>query len=154
MLSMRNKLQHLLSAIVILAMALAAMGTSVAYAAKTASVPSDTPAEALYACTQTGAETVMTDKEDYAPEETVHVTGTGYAASCQVTVRVTRPDGSIVKGDGSFVSGSDSVTISPTGDLAYDYILDGILGTYGVEVIGAAGPVLATTTFTDGGDRA
>lgn len=139
MLSTRNKLQHLLSAILMLLFALTTLGTSVAHAAGT-----------TIACSPTGAETVVTDKSDYAPEETVHITGAGYAASCQATVRVTRPDGSIVKGDGSFESGSDSVTTSTTGDLAYNYILDGIAGTYIVDVVGAASQVLATTTFTDG----
>lgn len=150
MLSMRNKLQHLLNAILILAMALAAMGTSVAFASETASVPSGAPAEPVDACSPTGAETVVTDQADYAPEETVHITGAGYAASCSVTVRITRPDGSVVVGDGSFAPGSDVVTTSPAGDLAYDYILNGIAGTYLIEVVGAAGQVLATTSFTDG----
>ncbi len=150
MVSMRNKLQHLLNAILILAMALAAMGTSVVYAAEVASVPSGAPAEPVDACSPTGAETVVTDQADYAPEETVHITGGSYAASCEVTVRVTRPDGSIVVGNGSFAPGSDVVTTSPAGDLTYDYILNGIAGTYLIEVVGAAGQVLATTSFTDG----
>ncbi len=50
-----------------------------------------------------------------------------------VQVEVTRPDGSVVKGDGSFTPGVDSVTTTPAGDLAYDYILDGILGLYTIR---------------------
>ena len=101
------------------------------------------------ACTATGLETVATDKGDYSPEETVHITGGGYAASCNVVVRVTRPDGSIVVGDGSFTPGSDTVTSSAGGDLAYDYQLDGVLGEYAVDVLGDGGAVLASTIFTD-----
>ena len=100
-------------------------------------------------CAQTGAETVATDKGDYAPEEIVHITGVGYAVSCNVVVRVTRPDGSIVVGDGSFTPGSDTATTSAGGGLVYDYQLDGILGEYLVEVVGDGGAVLASTTFTD-----
>src|SRR5437870_5174505 len=47
-------------------------------------------------CAQAGTETVLTDKADYSPEETVHIAGTGYGPSCDVTVTVTRPDGSVV----------------------------------------------------------
>ena len=122
------------------------LGAIVAAVMFTAGAGADDPTPA---CAATGVETVATDKGDYAPEETVHITGGGYASSCSVVVRVTRPDGSIVVGDGSFTPGSDSVTTSAGGDLAYDYQLDGILGGYLVEVLGAGGAVLASTTFTD-----
>ena len=112
-------------------------------------------AEELAACSPTGAESVATDKPDYPPEAIVHITGAGYAASCQVTVRVTRPDGSVVTGDGSSAPGSDAVTTSSAGRLAYDYILfDGVEATYIVDALGAGGQTLATTTFTDGPIRA
>ncbi len=100
-------------------------------------------------CAPTGQETIQTDMPDYAPEETVHMSGTGYAPSCDVVVQVTRPNGSVVKGDGSFEPGSDTVTTDADGNLTYDYILDGIEGEYLVEVLGAGGAVLATHTFTD-----
>ena len=64
-------------------------------------------------------------------------------------MQVTRPDGSIVKGDGSFEPGSDTVTTETDGSLAYDYILTDIQGEYLMEVLGADGTVLATHTFTD-----
>ena len=51
-------------------------------------------------CVQTGDEIVLTNRSDYDPGETVFITGSGYAASCDVTIKVTRPDGSVVKGDG------------------------------------------------------
>ena len=52
---------------------------------------------------------LSTDKGDYAPEETVVITGAGFLPNAVYTIVVTRPDGSIVIGDGSFVPGSDSV---------------------------------------------
>ena len=101
------------------------------------------------ACVQTGNETIATDQADYSPEQTVHMTGAGYAASCDVVVKVTRPNGSVVVGDGSFQPGSDTVTTGTDGSLTYDYILNGVLGEYRVEALGAADAVLATTTFSD-----
>src|SRR5207253_8045648 len=100
-------------------------------------------------CLQTGLETVQTDKPDYRPEETVHITGTGYQPLCDVTVRVTRPDGSIITGDGSGTPGSDTVTTDVTGSFAYDYVLYGMTGTYTVDVVDGNGSVLTTATFTD-----
>ncbi|HEX5589715.1 MAG TPA: hypothetical protein VFX65_05455, partial [Candidatus Limnocylindrales bacterium] len=100
-------------------------------------------------CAATGSELVTTDKFDYAPEETVVITGTGFAADCDVVVRVTRPDGSIVTGDGTFVWGSDTVSTDALGGLVYDYILDGIEGEYLVDMLGADDTVLATTLFAD-----
>jgi len=99
-------------------------------------------------CATTGNETVATDQGDYAPGSVVYITGDGYAASCDVVVRVTRPDGSVVRGDGSSTPGSDSVTTGDSGDLAYDYELNARKGGYQVEVLGAD-DVLAATTFTD-----
>src|SRR5439155_6276918 len=98
---------------------------------------------------QTGFETVQTEKADYPPEETVQISGNGYAPLCDVTVRVTRPDGSIITGDGSGTPGSDTVTTDLAGSFAYGYILDGVNGTYTVDVLDGNGNVLATMTFTD-----
>ena len=123
---------------------LGALVATILFAAVAYADPDPTPA-----CVQTGVETVATDKGDYSPEEVVHVTGAGYAASCAVVVRVTRPDGSVVVGDGSFAPGSDTVTTGAGGELAYDYQLDGIVGEYLVEALGAGDVVLASTTFTD-----
>ena len=53
---------------------------------------------------------VSTDKEDYTPGETVIISGSGFEGNVTLVVRVTRPDGSIVTGDGSFTEGSDTVT--------------------------------------------
>jgi hypothetical protein len=101
------------------------------------------------ACIATGSESIATDKADYGPGETVSITGTGFAASCNVVMRVTRPDGSVVTGNGSYTPGSDTVETSPTGAFVYDYILDGIEGEYVVDALGADNVVLASTGFTD-----
>jgi Domain of unknown function (DUF5979) len=100
-------------------------------------------------CERRGTESVATDKDDYAPGETVHMSGAGYAPSCLVKIKVVRPDGSVVKGDGSFTPGVDQVRTTARGRLAYDYVLNGIEGTYRVSVLGVGNAVLAATTFTD-----
>jgi hypothetical protein len=100
-------------------------------------------------CAPLGSETVATDKADYAPGETVHMTGAGYAPACTVRVEVTRPDGSVVRGDGTFEPGVDEVITAADGTLAYDYQLNGIEGLYRVRVLGAGDTELAITTFTD-----
>ena len=107
------------------------------------------PPEAVTACAAagSGSGTMATDKADYAPGETVHMTGGGYAPECTVRIEVTRPDGSVVKGDGSFEPGVDEVTTTAGGTLTYDYILNGIEGLYRVRVLGAGDAVLASTTF-------
>ena len=51
------------------------------------------------------APAVTTDKDDYFSNETATVTGSGFAASTLYDVPVIRPNGSIVKGDGSFTPG-------------------------------------------------
>ncbi|MGH2922329.1 MAG: hypothetical protein ACRDKU_09710, partial [Gaiellaceae bacterium] len=103
-------------------------------------------------CMQTGAETVATDQAAYAPGSLVHMTGAGYAVGCDVVVKVTRPDGSVVTGDGSNTPGSDTVSTDLFGGFAYDYQLQSvppISGTYSVDVLGLAETVLAHTTFED-----
>lgn len=116
-----------------------------------AAAVADEPEPALVAgtCVATGSETIATDREVYQPEETVVMDGNGYAGDCDVVVRVTRPDESVVIGDGTFTPGSDTVAIPTDGSLAYQYVLDGITGTYLVDVIGADGAILASTSFED-----
>ena len=100
------------------------------------------------------AATISTDKDDYEPGETVLISGEGFAADAALLVRVTRPDDSVVTGDGSFgdwPAGYDFVTSDSSGNFDFSYVLDGILGEYTVDVldIDENGAVLATTTFTD-----
>src|SRR3972149_9940899 len=99
---------------------------------------------------------VTTDKADYAPDETVIVTGSGFGAGESLDIPVIRPNGSIVVGDGSFADGWDAVVADGNGNFPYPYVLNGILGTYTVEVYHTpwGGPAsgetpLASTTFTD-----
>ena len=102
-----------------------------------------------------GPPMVVTDKEDYSPEETVTVFGTGFESNIAYDIVVVRPDGSVVRGDGSFTPGFDSMTSGPDGAFVYYYILDGIAGSYTVNVyrspynpVGGGVPV-ASTTFSD-----
>ncbi len=100
--------------------------------------------------------TLATDKPDYHPDETVHITGTGYEPAAGYDVPVMRPDGSMVHGDGSGLPGWDSVTADGSGDLAYDYVLDGIFGVYEARVYASPWSgdwnqaPLTAVTFTDG----
>ena len=98
---------------------------------------------------------VVTDKADYLPEETVTITGTGFASGTTYAVPVIRPDGSIVIGDGSFTLGWDTLVADKDGGFVYLYQLDGIEGVYEVRVYPASWtgdwsetPV-ASVTFTD-----
>ncbi|MCJ7509974.1 MAG: hypothetical protein MUP14_03700, partial [Dehalococcoidia bacterium] len=103
-------------------------------------------------CTTTGDYSVCTDQADYVPEATVHVTGGGFIPGTSLAMKVTRPDGSTVTGDGSFAAwptAYDTVIVGDDGTLRYDYVLDGINGEYLVEVLDADGNVLASHTFTD-----
>jgi hypothetical protein len=80
------------------------------------------------------APTLVSDKADYSPHEIVHLTGSGYTAGAAYDLPVRRPDGSIVKGDGSFAPGWDSVTADGSGAIAYNYALDGVFGIYEARV--------------------
>ena len=102
----------------------------------------------------TNSPEISTDKPDYAPGETVHISGTGFQAG-DYALPVLRPDNSLVKGDGSFTPGWDIVTADAEGNFSYDYILNGIVGTYEARAYPAdwsgdwgADP-LASVTFTD-----
>jgi LPXTG-motif cell wall-anchored protein len=99
--------------------------------------------------------TLATDKHDYLPGETVHVTGSGYDAGASYAVPVRRPDSSIIKGDGTFTPGWDVVVADAGGTITYDYELDGIAGLYEARTYAhpfsgnwAQAP-LASVKFTD-----
>ncbi len=98
--------------------------------------------------------TITTDKEDYAPEETVLISGKDFAANAPLLVKVIRPDNSVVTGDGTFGTWPapyDYVTAYADGTFQYSYILDGIEGTYNINILDTNenGAVLATESFTD-----
>ncbi len=95
--------------------------------------------------------TLSTDKPDYAPEETVTVSGTGFDAYSTILMKVTRPDDSVVTGDGTFApwpTDYDTATVD-NGNFQYNYVLDGVFGTYLVEALDSSDTVVASVTFTD-----
>ncbi len=104
-------------------------------------------------CTATGGYSVCTDKDDYNPESTVYMRGNGFQSGAPLRVKVTRPDGSVVTGDGTFEpwpKDYDTVRTDSTGNFQFEYILNGIEGKYLVEILNDSDSVLATHTFTDG----
>jgi hypothetical protein len=82
--------------------------------------------------------TISTDKPDYAPEETVVISGSGFLANIEVSVSVERPDGTVE---------TVVATTDDTGSFTCGYLLDGITGTY--VVTANDGTNEASTTFTD-----
>lgn len=79
-------------------------------------------------------------KTDFAPEETVYIRGENFRELHFVDIDVTRPDGVIE-------SGNDFT--DERGSFVYEYLLDGIQGTYTVNANDRKNYV--TTTFTDSG---
>jgi hypothetical protein len=106
------------------------------------------------------APTLTTDKGDYFSDETVIITGGGFAPDTRYDIPVIRPDGSIVTGDGSNDEGWESVQSKPSGDFTYSYKLDGIPGKYVVRAYlwpwsgDLSETPIATVEFTDGNVQA
>jgi hypothetical protein len=63
------------------------------------------------------AATLSTDQGDYTPESTVQIQGAALRPGTYA-VPVLRPDGSIVKGDGTFTPGWDEVTTTARGSFS------------------------------------
>ncbi|HUS82215.1 MAG TPA: hypothetical protein VM013_03025, partial [Dehalococcoidia bacterium] len=99
---------------------------------------------------------ITTDKDEYFSNEIVTITGSGFAPDTDYAVPVIRPDGTIVKGDGTFTPGWDTVRSNAAGAFTYLYQLDGILGLYEARVYPSpwdgnlSTSPIASTTFTDG----
>ncbi len=100
--------------------------------------------------------TVTTDKEDYDPSDTVVVSGSGFGPGDLLDIVITRPDSTIITGDGTGTEGWDTLMTTGNGSFDYNYILNGILGSYTVDVYASPWNGLetfdvpiATTTFTD-----
>jgi len=106
-------------------------------------------------CTVTGGYSICTDQADYTPSSTVHISGSGFSPG-NLLVKVTRPDGSVVTGDGSFgnwPTAYDYVAADSEGKFQFDYVLDGIEGQYLIEVLDSENNVLASHSFTDADTR-
>ena len=88
--------------------------------------------------TTSGVATVWTDKLDYSPGETPTIYGSGFEASADITVSVTRPEGTT----NSWVVGSDD-----SGGFTTSYGMDLVEGTF--IVTATDGTNTATITFTD-----
>ncbi|MEM2294046.1 MAG: hypothetical protein QXX41_12295 [Nitrososphaerota archaeon] len=88
---------------------------------------------------------IWTDKEDYAPGETVIIYGEGFQGT--VTIIVVRPDGTVNDPENGIV-GEWTVIADENGMFETTYKLDGILGEYTVTATDEYGNT-ATTTFTD-----
>ena len=68
---------------------------------------------------ESGVPNISTDKIDYHPEEVVIVEGVGLLPNTEYLIKITRPDGTVVVGDGSFDLGSDTITTSEKGEFTY-----------------------------------
>jgi Prealbumin-like fold domain len=102
--------------------------------------------------------TYYSGQADYAPEQVVDLHGAGYAAGTTYEVPVMRPDGSIVNVDPVFhtaTPGWQETTTDGSGNLTYNYQLDGIQGSYTARVYPAdwngdwSQTPIAQATFTD-----
>ena len=97
-------------------------------------------------CTPTGAETVATDKVEYQPYESIQVTGSGYEPLCEVAVRIVRPNGTVVMGDGTSGTGAAVVTTDAAGSFTFTYLRSSSLaGEHIVDVWGQDGNLAAVT---------
>jgi uncharacterized repeat protein (TIGR01451 family) len=89
-----------------------------------------------------GSASLSTDKADYAPTDTVVITGTGFSVNEEYTLEITSETGNF--------KFSDKVTSDESGGLFYTYQLDGTYRpNYKVEAIDKDGTVIAVATFTD-----
>ena len=106
---------------------------------------------------------------DFHPGTTVYIHGSGFALDTTYDIPITRPDGSIIKGDGNFDPADhsyvcpdgasscwDATITDAHGNLYYEYILDGIEGLYYINVFdhpwggpGSTDELVATLEFSD-----
>ena len=91
---------------------------------------------------------VQPDSPVYYPYATVQIAGSGFAPSVELTVQVTRSDGSVITGDGSGNAGSDTVTTDVGGSFQYAYGLQGMHGVYRIDVLAPGTMNLAHAVFS------
>jgi hypothetical protein len=112
------------------------------------------PAPATSFASPTGS-TLTTDRPQYTPGQIVDITGTGFSPTTTYAIAVRRPDGSFVKGDGTFKPGWDTTTTYASGHMVYSYKLDDVQGLYQARVYPATWgrdwtrTPPASVTFTD-----
>jgi hypothetical protein len=82
--------------------------------------------------------TIWTDKDDYSPEETVIIFGSGFSAYTQVAITITFPNSNVT----TIYAMTDGL-----GAFTAYFTLDGMTGTY--TIVATDGTNTATTTFTD-----
>ncbi len=98
------------------------------------------------------AASIWTDKDDYAPESIVYISGEGFKSNSELSVDLTRPDGTVQSCDSSschwrFLSNKTILT-DENGEFSnYPYKLNGVYGEYSLEI--SDGENVASTTFTD-----
>jgi uncharacterized repeat protein (TIGR01451 family) len=91
--------------------------------------------------TAEGSAVLTTDKLDYAPTDTVLITGSGFIANQDYTLLITGTDN---------FSFSDKVTADSIGNLVYSYQLDGTYRpNYQAVAKDSSGAVIASVSFTD-----
>ena len=89
--------------------------------------------------TPSGTATIWTDKPDYAPTDTPIIYGTGFLANANITITVTRPEGTV----NTWYEPSDG-----SGGFTTTYVTSGLVfGTFTVTATDRRNT--ATTTFTD-----
>jgi hypothetical protein len=109
---------------------------------------------------------ITTDKEDYAPEETVKISGKGFDNTIPLTVSIIRPtlDGQpggdvetcspdscdLKRNDDSLVFPDGPLEIETDGSFSdYEYLLNGIQGPYTINILDEDSLILASHGFTD-----
>lgn len=105
----------------------------------------------VMAVSAVSAASIWTDKEDYAPGEVVLISGEGFIPNSELSVDLTRPDGTVQSCDSEschyrFLDGV--LTADENGEFSnYQYDLNGVYGKYSVEISDSENT--ASTTFTD-----
>ncbi|MCO6437120.1 MAG: VWA domain-containing protein, partial [Phycisphaerae bacterium] len=102
-----------------------------------------------YKCSTAGTLSVCADMAKYLPDSWAYVSGNGYAPDSALTIRVTRPDGSMVSGDGTgaaWPTAYDTVVTDAEGHFDYFYFVNGTAGTYVADVMDG-GSVVSACSF-------
>ncbi|MBI5192611.1 MAG: DUF4215 domain-containing protein [Nitrospirae bacterium] len=102
----------------------------------------------------TGNEFIWTDEPNYLKGDTAHIYGVGFTPYTPVLIKITRPDSSVVTGNGTETPGSDTIITNVDGNFAYTYYVDHILveGVYTIEAIDTIpnpDVILASNSFLD-----